>query len=118
MLLNPQLSGAQPYNFGVAETYSYIPVSNDQGRPLYAKATYDINTGYGQNGFDFITSANGAVYGSYTLIQVVSSCTITGLTASNTSAGSLSAFTLPANFVFSGPITGIRLGTGAVIAYK
>jgi hypothetical protein len=42
-VLVPQLSGADPYSFGVAETYSYIPIANDQGRPLYAKASYITN---------------------------------------------------------------------------
>ncbi len=45
MTLTPNLSssGYEPYNFGVAETYSYVPVANDQGRPLFAKATYLVN---------------------------------------------------------------------------
>jgi hypothetical protein len=42
-ILVPQLSGAEPYNFGVAETYSYIPIANDQGRPIFAKASYITN---------------------------------------------------------------------------
>lgn len=43
MILTPILSGAAPYNFGVAETYSYVPIANDQGRTLFAKATYITN---------------------------------------------------------------------------
>jgi hypothetical protein len=42
-ILVPQLSGADPYNFGVAETYSYIPIANDQNRPIFAKASYITN---------------------------------------------------------------------------
>jgi hypothetical protein len=41
--LVPQLSGADPYNFGVAETYSYIPIANDVNRPIFAKASYITN---------------------------------------------------------------------------
>lgn len=43
MTLTPILSGAPAYNFGVAESYSYVPIANDQGRPLFAKATYITN---------------------------------------------------------------------------
>ena len=42
-ILVPQLSGADPYSFGVAETYSYIPIANDQNRPIFAKASYITN---------------------------------------------------------------------------
>jgi hypothetical protein len=42
-ILVPQLSGADPYNFGVAETYSYIPIANDVNRPIFAKASYITN---------------------------------------------------------------------------
>ena len=41
--LVPQFSGHDPYNFGIAETYSYIPIANDQNRPIYAKASYITN---------------------------------------------------------------------------
>jgi hypothetical protein len=33
---------AYPYNVGMAETFSYIPIST-QDRPLYAKAVYAVN---------------------------------------------------------------------------
>ncbi len=41
-VLIPSLSTNAP-NFGMAESYSYIPVDNDQGRHLYAKLTYLVN---------------------------------------------------------------------------
>ena len=41
--LVPQFSGHDPYNFGIAETYSYIPIANDVNRPIYAKASYITN---------------------------------------------------------------------------
>jgi hypothetical protein len=44
-ILVPNLSPGSydPYNFGIAETYSYVPISNDQDRPLFAKASYITN---------------------------------------------------------------------------
>jgi hypothetical protein len=33
----------QPPNFGVGETYSWIGVANDAGRPMYAQASYITN---------------------------------------------------------------------------
>jgi len=44
-VLVPNLSsgGYDPYSFGIAETYSYIPIANDQGRPIFAKASYITN---------------------------------------------------------------------------
>jgi hypothetical protein len=45
-VLVPNLSGSgdhNAYNFGMAETYSYIPIANDQNRPIFAKASYITN---------------------------------------------------------------------------
>jgi hypothetical protein len=43
-ILTPVLSSSQvAYNPGIAETFSWIPVTNSGGRPLYAKATYAVN---------------------------------------------------------------------------
>ena len=42
-ILVPQFSGYDPYSFGQAETFSYVPIANDQNRPLYAKASYITN---------------------------------------------------------------------------
>jgi hypothetical protein len=45
MQLVPVISGGQPlsYNVGMAETFSWIPIANDQGRDLYARASYITN---------------------------------------------------------------------------
>jgi hypothetical protein len=45
MQLVPIISGGQPlsYNVGMAETFSWIPIANDQGRDLYARASYITN---------------------------------------------------------------------------
>ena len=45
-VLTPYLScgnGTLSYSVGIAETYSWIPVYNDQGRPIYARANYVTN---------------------------------------------------------------------------
>jgi hypothetical protein len=36
-------NGTPTYNFGIAETYSWIPVQNNVNRPLYARANYIVN---------------------------------------------------------------------------
>jgi hypothetical protein len=45
-LLTPILTGGDgtpTYNLGIAETYSWIPIQNDQNRPMYARANYITN---------------------------------------------------------------------------
>ena len=45
-ILTPILTGGNgtpTYNLGIAETYSWIPIQNDQNRPLYARANYITN---------------------------------------------------------------------------
>ena len=118
--LTPIITGTpgQPptYNTGMAETFSWIPVNNDANRPLFAKATYEVNIA-GQSGFDYI-SANTISYGEYTSVLVVSSAKFQSLTATNSNVGELTAITLPVGFSFSGPIKGIQLSFGSLIAYK
>jgi hypothetical protein len=36
-------NGTPTYNLGMAETYSWVPVQNDQNRPLFAQAGYIVN---------------------------------------------------------------------------
>lgn len=72
----------------------------------------------GQRGFDFITTGQTASSGPYTTVQVVSTCRISGLTATNSTVGTLTAFELPQTFTFNGPITRLTLNYGAVIVYK
>lgn len=107
------------YNPGMAETFSWIPMEG-AGRPLFARAVYDVGaySQLGQAGFDFIVGGQTASSGPYSTIQVVSACKVSSLTAANTTVGTLTAFELPANFAFSGPITGITLQYGAAIVYK
>lgn len=45
-ILTPVLTGGNgipTYNLGMAETYSWIPIQNDQNRPMYARAGYITN---------------------------------------------------------------------------
>jgi hypothetical protein len=35
--------GTPRYNLGIAETYSWIPIANDQNRPMFARANYITN---------------------------------------------------------------------------
>jgi hypothetical protein len=116
--LTPQLStNGSMYNFGIAETYSYVDVLNDQNRPLFAKAVYSVNIP-GQNGFAYVDSTNGQINGSFTSILVVSSCKFAGLTATNSTTSGLTSQTLPQGFSFNGPITNFSLVYGSVLAYK
>ena len=106
-----------PYNSNVCFSNSWIAVNNDQNRNLFAQATYNVN-GLGQNGFVF-TDNTAQVDGNFTSIQVISSCRFSGISANSVSTvGNLTNYTLPQNFVLSGPITNFKLSFGAVIAYK
>lgn len=107
------------YNPGMAETFSWIPMEG-AGRPLFARAVYDVGaySQLGQAGFNFIIGGQTAASGPYSTLQVVSACKIAGLTATDTTIGTLTAFELPANFVFSGPIIAVTLAYGAAIVYK
>ena len=55
---NPVLTGGNgtpTYSLGIAETYSWVPVQNDQNRPLYARATYNVaGTGFTKTAKDVV----------------------------------------------------------------
>jgi hypothetical protein len=132
MTLTPVVS-AQPPNFGVGETFSYIRVDNDVDRTLYAKATYvtnlaDVNDLLTElinvirqkeddNGFDFVDDTNLHT-GFYQTLEVVADCKFVGVTADNSFVGNLSAYELPQGFKLNGQIYDFQLEYGAVIAYK
>lgn len=68
--LNPIVS-AQPPNFGMGDTFSFVTVENDQNRTMFAKAVYivnpqDISGGGGGGGATTVTNTVG-VSGSVTL---------------------------------------------------
>ncbi len=132
MTLTPVVS-AQPPNFGVGETFSYITVDNDLDRPLYAKATYVTNLvdvsdlltelikvvrqKEDDNGFDFIDDTE-LHEGSYQTLEVVADAKVVGLTADNSTVGNLSAYELSQGFKLNGQIYSFQLEYGAVLAYK
>jgi hypothetical protein len=121
MTLTPNLtsSGYDVLNF--ADRYSYIPVINDLGRPLFAKATYTINPLGGNNGFKVISNTS-VVTGNFISIQTIASTAITALTAANgsviNSGSGISGVTFPANFTINGSYIGIQLASGSVLAYN
>jgi hypothetical protein len=72
----------------------------------------------GQSGFDFIVGGETASSGPYTTVQISSAAKISAITASSSTVGQLTAFELPVNFSFNGPITSITLQYGAAFVYK
>jgi hypothetical protein len=72
----------------------------------------------GQQGFDFIVSGQTASSGPYTTVQIASAAKISAISAGSSTIGQLTAFELPANFSFNGPITSITLEYGAAFVYK
>jgi hypothetical protein len=132
MTLTPVVS-AQPPNFGVAETYSYLRVDNDVDRTLYAKAVYltnisdlndlltelinELRQKENDNGFVFVDDTN-QYDGNFQTLKVVADCKIAGLTADNSTFGNLSAYELPQGFEINGQIYNFQLAYGAVMAYK
>jgi hypothetical protein len=121
MTLTPVVSSnVTPPN--VAWQNSWINIKNDQNRPLFAGAVYDIANAQalGQNGF-VITDGNDTTQynGTFTTIQVLTATKFAGVTASNCFIGNaLTTIELPSGFTFNGPITNFKLQYGAVIAYK
>ena len=132
MTLTPVVS-AQPPNFSIGETFSYLRVDNDVDRTLYAKATYVTNLAdvsdlltelinvvrqkEDDNGFDFVDDTDLHT-GFYQTLEVVANTKVAGLTADNCTVGNLSAYELPQGFKINGQIYNFQLAYGAVMAYK
>jgi hypothetical protein len=133
---------SSPPNFGIGDTFSWVKTEG-ANRPLYARAVYLTNASdmsvslsanelnmnmedvenllkaqLGQQGFDFIVGGQTASSGPYTTVQIASAAKISAITASSSTIGQLTAFELPANFSFNGPITSITLQYGAAFVYK
>lgn len=114
------------YNFGMAETFSWIPIKT-QARPLFARTVFSVNNkdNEGLNGFDFIQP--GTTYtNDYICIHTLASTVFAELTADNSNYGTIGGgantnifqTTLPADFKLRARISGIKLASGAAIAYK
>ena len=119
MSLSPRLTATPnssvSYNPGMAETFSWIPIEG-AGRPLFAKAVYDISSP-NQNGF-VVTADTTTIYGNFNTIKTIVATVFSAISADNSSIPVLGTITFPANFVIEGPITGYKLTSGSVIAYK
>jgi hypothetical protein len=71
----------------------------------------------GQGGFNFIIGGQTTT-GNFTTVQIVSAAKISAISASSSTVGQLTAFELPVNFSFNGPITSLTLLYGAAFVYK
>ena len=115
-------SGTYPYSWGEAETFSYVPVTNDANRPLFAKVVYDVANAQslGQNGFVFVDTAGSLTNGPFNTLQVVTSTArlSTISTSGLATPGNIANYDLPQGFTLNGPINSFSVKTGAFIAYK
>ena len=82
---------------------------------MSSPVSYDLQ---GQGGGRVITSASGAVTGTFRWIQVITDTVFSVFTAPNiaTSTG-LQSITIPAGVGIGGRITAITVTSGVVIAY-
>jgi hypothetical protein len=106
-------SAALNYNPNMAETYSWVPMSNNE-RPLFAKAVYPV-----QNMAGVTVGTNGnAYFGDWRSILCAGATTFSALTALN-SDGSLTGTSFPAGTVLEVPIKGFAISAGGpVVAQK
>jgi TRAP-type C4-dicarboxylate transport system permease large subunit len=78
--------------------------------------SYDLQ---GQGGGRVITSASGAVTGTFRWIQVVTDTVFSALSSSNVAnASSLQTVTIPAGVGLGGRFESITVTSGVVIAYN
>jgi hypothetical protein len=72
MSLSPNLSATQ--NNNIAHNNSFIEVSNNLNRPLYAQVVYNVGAanGAGMNGF-IIASDTQARYGHFSIVKPIGS---------------------------------------------
>jgi hypothetical protein len=82
---------------------------------MSSPVSYDLQ---GQGGGRVITSASGAVTGTFRWVQVITDTVLSVLTAPNlTNATALQTITIPAGIGIGGRITAITVTSGVVIAY-
>jgi hypothetical protein len=82
---------------------------------MSSPVSYDLQ---GQGGGRVITSASGAVTGTFRWIQVITDTVLSVLTVPNlTDATALQTITIPAGIGIGGRITAITVTSGVVIAY-
>ena len=124
---------ANPINANVGFCNSWIKIENDQNRPLFAQATYVVNSSStddlltelinvirqkeNDNGFEFVDDTN-LHEGNYQTLKVVSKCRLSSILVDNSIVGNLTAYELPVDFEINGQIYDFALEYGAVLAYK
>jgi len=82
---------------------------------MSSPVSYDLQ---GQGGGRVITSASGAVTGTFRWLQVVTDTVLSVFTAPNiANATGLQTITIPAGVGIGGRITAITVTSGVVIAY-
>jgi hypothetical protein len=118
MSLSPQVSNSN-YNPNIASNASWISVQNNQNRPLFAQATYDVNYAAetGQNGANFFNSTSLSA-GNWYAIQMIADTTFTGLTGNWGGDVVNNTVSFKAGTIIYGNFTGIKLATGTAIAYN
>jgi hypothetical protein len=83
---------------------------------MSSPVSYDLQ---GQGGGQVITSASGAVTGTFRWVQVITDAEFSVFTAPNiASATDLQAITIPAGVGIGGRITALTVTSGVVIAYS
>jgi hypothetical protein len=109
---------ANPQDISISLSANNLVVNADEVESLLRNTNTLLNVissrlddQLGQSGFDFIVGGQTASSGPYTTVQVISTCRIAGLTATNSTVGTLTAFELPQTFTFNGPITRLTLNT-------
>jgi hypothetical protein len=87
--------------------------------PKFAQLQYIVNTGdfiLGENGFTSLTTAQTA-WGSFNAIQVVTTTTFDGLTATGSNVSALTGQAIPAGIIY-GSFTGVAVHSGITMAYN
>jgi selenophosphate synthase len=110
--LTPILSAAV-FNSNVASNNSWINVSNDDNRPLFALATFNVN----QDSASEVIADTVVHQANYTKVVTITSTIFSGLTGS-VGYSSINGVTFPANFTIDSPVNAIKLVSGSVLAYK
>jgi len=117
-LLTPILSGGNgtpTYNVGMADTWSWVPIQNDQNRNFFARAVYVVNSSSGTQGGQYITGTD-VTTGLWHSIYTVTTTTFSGTSGSAPITG-LGSVAIPANVTLTGSFSAIQLASGSVIAY-
>jgi hypothetical protein len=102
------------YNPNVASNNSWITISNDDNRPLFALATFNVNV---NRSCELVVDTNLHT-GNYVKITTITATVFTTLVGSLSAGTTISGVTFPANMSIDFPVTSFRLQSGSVLAYK